>query len=163
MADTVDLREIHIFRGNSENINRNHSVNLVIRQVACSYHSNKHKINCLLPRNTYTSLSYSAMIFRHDRKKIKHTSCISELTPLAAFPQTKGRFLRWEFHVECSRMSHYWLGDKASGAVISDSPTNLTQGECSTNATETARIWGRITFPSISTRTTHRDYFMQQS
>lgn len=55
VANTVEVRELSIFK---DYININHTVNLVISKVACSYHSNKHKINSLLPRNAYASLSY---------------------------------------------------------------------------------------------------------
>lgn len=78
VADIVEVREFNIFRHSSDDINSNHSVNLVISKVACSYHSNKHKISCFFPRNAYTSLSYSATIFEDMMENNPNTSCISD-------------------------------------------------------------------------------------
>jgi len=86
VADIVEVRESNIFRDNSDYINTNHSINLVVSEVACSYHSNTHKISCLLPRSSYASLSYSATIFKDMMEKNKNTSCILELASFSAFP-----------------------------------------------------------------------------
>lgn len=76
MADTAEVREFNICRVNSDYISSNHSVNLVISEVARSCHSNKQKINCFLPRNAYTSLSYSAMILKDMMVRKKKILCI---------------------------------------------------------------------------------------
>lgn len=97
MADTAEVREFNICRVNSDYISSNHSVNLVISEVARSCHSNKQKINCFLPRNAYTSLSYSAMILKDMMVRKKKRSSVLELAFFSVFPQQRREFLRRGF------------------------------------------------------------------